>query len=216
MCASCPEAVRTYQHMCMYARTLFGDCNIENLLTGTTFDWPGCFLIRVKGACTKGNWQKWPDLIDDAMQETVRLYERRDIIEVKSKWGSAHKRRMYDTLQVTPNACSCRVYFGGDNHHKLQVGSSATTATEAMAKMLMEKFKPTTEKWDGNQPGYHAKAFHLLLNRYGRNDGIDAHHDESKTYHCNNPITSLSYGRGSILVITDSNKPLKQKTGLYY
>ena len=130
----------------MYARTLFGDCNIENLLTGTTFDWPGCFLIRVKGACTKGNWQKWPDLIDDAMEETVRLYERRDIIEVKSKSGSAHKRRMYDTLQVTPSACSCRVYFGGDSHHTLQVGSSATTATEPMANMLMEKFKPTTDK----------------------------------------------------------------------
>ena len=39
---------------------------------------------------------------------------------------------------MTPNACSCRVYFGGDNHHKLQVGSSATTATEFQKLSLLE------------------------------------------------------------------------------
>ena len=27
---------------------------------------PGCFLIRVKGACNEGNWERWPDLIDEA------------------------------------------------------------------------------------------------------------------------------------------------------
>ena len=47
-------------------------------------------------------------------------------------------------------------------------------------------------------------------------DGIDAHQDRSTTYDGRNPITSLSYGRGSILSITDTNKEKKQQTALYY
>ena len=35
-------------------------------------------------------------------------------------------------------------------------------------------------------------------------------------YDGKNPITSLSYGRGSILTITDSMKETKQRTALYY
>ena len=48
----------------------------------------------------------------------------------------------------------------------MQTSSSATTATQTMDNMLMAKFKPTTEQWDENQPGYHAKAFHLVLSKY--------------------------------------------------
>ena len=52
MSASWPGGVTTQEDMHRYANTLFGDCEIENLLTGTNFDgYPGCFLIRVKGAC---------------------------------------------------------------------------------------------------------------------------------------------------------------------
>ncbi len=58
--------------------------------------------------------------------------------------------------------------------------------------------------------GRSAKAFHLVLNKYHRNDGIDLHQDRSPTYHGRNPITSLSYGGGSSLTITDSTKPSKQ------
>ena len=107
-------------------------------------------------------------------------------------------------------------FFDGDRHQKLQTSSSATKATQKMAKMLMAKFKPTTERWTENQPGYHAKAFHLVLNKYHINDNIDPHQDLSTTYHARNPITSLSYGRGSILAITDSNSEIKQRTALYY
>ena len=72
-----------------------------------------------------------------------------------------------------------------------------------MAKLLMAKPKPTTEQWNESQPGYHAKAFHLVLNKYHRNGGIDPHQDRSETYHGRNPNTLLAYGRGSILTITD-------------
>ena len=85
-----------------------------------------------------------------------------------------------------------------------------------MDKMLMAKFKPPTNQWDADQRGYHSKAFHLVLNRYERNDGIDPHQDRSETYHSINPIASLSYGRGSILTIQDSNKLTKQRTALYF
>ena len=154
MTSSWPEGVTTQEDMHLYAKTLFGDCEIENLLTGMEFDaYPGCFLIRVKGACNQGNWEMWPDLIDDAMEATVETYGRPDIIQVKSKVAGAARARLYDTLQVTPSTCICRVYFGGDRHHKLQTRSSATTATQTMGNMLMTKFKPTTEQWDEHQPG---------------------------------------------------------------
>ena len=140
------------------------------------------FLIRVKGACNQGNWKRWPDLIGEATKATVDTYGRPDIIQVKSKVSGAPRARLYATLQVTPNTCTCRVSFGGDGHHKLQTRSSTTTATQTMGKLLMAKFKPTTDQWDEHQPGYHTKACHLVLNTHHRNDGIDAHHDLSMTY----------------------------------
>ena len=85
-----------------------------------------------------------------------------------------------------------------------------------MDKLLMAKFKPPTQQWDANQPGYHGKAFRLVLNRYNRNGGIDPRKDMSETYDARHPTTSLSYGRGSILTIQDSNKPAKLLAALYY
>ena len=99
-----------------------------------------------------------------------------------------------------------------------------------MARMLMAKFKPTTElsqdadgqDADGqdaddngqneNQPGYHRRAFHLDLNKFDRNDGVF----KFDRYDARNPITSLSYGRGSIFMITDPFEEAKQRTALYY
>ena len=119
MSSSWPEGVTTQEDVHYYATTLFGDCAKEDLLAGTPFDGrPGCFLIRVKGACKKETWMGWPDLIEAAMQTTVQTYERPDIIQVKSKGKGAKRARLYDTLQVTPNGCTCRVSFGGDRHQK--------------------------------------------------------------------------------------------------
>ena len=154
MSSSWPVGVTTQEDMNRYARTLFGNCKIENLLTGTPFDrYPGCFLIRVKGACNNGEWEIWPDLIDKAMKATVQTYGRDDVIQAKSRAAGAPRARLYDTLQVTPNPCTCRVYFGGDKHHRLQTSSSATTATQTMSRLLMAKFKPTSEQWDSKQRG---------------------------------------------------------------
>ena len=116
MSSSWPVGVTTQEDMHRYAKTLFGNCEIENLLTGMPFDgYAGCFLIRVKGACNKGNWMIWPDLIDGAMKATVETYGRPDIIQVKSRVSGAPRARLYDTVQVTPNTCTCRVSFGGAN-----------------------------------------------------------------------------------------------------
>ena len=104
MSSSWPVGVTTQEDMHRYAKTLFADCEIESLLTGMAFDGcPGCFLIRVKGACNKGNWKNWPDLIDDAMKATVDTYGRSDIIQVKSKVSGCPRARLYDTMQVTPS-----------------------------------------------------------------------------------------------------------------
>ena len=100
-----------------------------------------------------------------------------------------------------------------DSGFQFETSSSASPATQMMDKSLMEKLGKKDIKWDGVKPGqirgYHQKAFHLVLNRYLRDDGIDAHQDKSPTYHIKNPIVSLSFGRGSILTIEDSLKPEK-------
>ena len=86
MSSSWPVGVTTQEDMHLYAKTLFGDCTIEDLLTDVEFNAsPGRFLIRVKGACNQGNWKEWPKLIDEAMKATVETYGRADIIQVKSK-----------------------------------------------------------------------------------------------------------------------------------
>ena len=95
MRSSWPVGVTTEEDMYEYAKTLFGNCKIENLLTGTEFDntYPGCFLIRVKNACNQGNWITWPKLINEAMSATVATYGP-DIIHVKSKVAGCGKRRL--------------------------------------------------------------------------------------------------------------------------
>ena len=86
MSSSWPVGVTTQEDMRRYARTLFGNCETENLLTGTEFDRrPGCHLIRVKCAGYQGNWRDLPQLIDWAMQDTVRIYGRPDVIQAKSR-----------------------------------------------------------------------------------------------------------------------------------
>ena len=75
MTSTCPFGVRTREDMHCYAKTLFGDCPIEDLLKGTPFDeYAGCYMIRVKGDCHKDDWESWPDLMDEAMEDTVRTY----------------------------------------------------------------------------------------------------------------------------------------------
>ena len=54
-------------------------------------------------------------------------------------------------------------------------GSSATKAKITMDKELMAKFQPKKEEWNRNQPGYHAKAFHLVSARYQKCSAILAH-----------------------------------------
>ena len=135
-----PLGVTTAEDMRCYAKHLFGDCKIEDLLKDTPFDGNlGCFLIRVKGACNQGDWKKWPNLTEQAMKNTVDMYQRPDIIQVKARASGAARARQYDTMQITPNRCTCRASFGGDKHHRLETSASAFPATQDMAKMLMKK-----------------------------------------------------------------------------
>ena len=209
-----PIGVTTELGMHRYAQVLFGNCAIENLLEGLPFDVkPGCFLWRVKDACKQGEWSCWPGLIEEAMEATVAIHGI-DAIQVKSRQEGRPRSRLYDTLQVTPNGCRCRASFGGDKHQRYQTSASETNATLKMHKMLMDKFKPKDEDWYQNKFSYYAKAYHLVLNRYNRNDGIDPHQDLAPTYDARNPIASLSFGRGSILTIQNTLKTQKPANSL--
>ena len=181
---SWPHGVTTLEDMYEFSWKLFGkERAIENLLKDTDFDAPsGCFLIRVKDACNQGNWTEWQTLIDDAMKDTMDVWGKK-AVEVRARSAGQGRIRQYDCLQVSSSPCNCRVCFGGDSHQaKLETGSFANKATTSMAMQLRGKFWSTKEKWHEKELGYHTKAFHLVLNRYERNDGIEDHQDHSKTY----------------------------------
>ena len=94
MSSSWPVGVTTPEDMHRYAKTLFGNCKIEDLLTGTQFDgYPGCFLIRVKGACNQGDWEEGPDVIEKAMKATVAVFGTADVIQAKAKAGGRGRVR---------------------------------------------------------------------------------------------------------------------------
>ena len=200
------SSVRNEYDMRRYCEILFPGCQIEDLLSPPRVD-AGCYLFRVKNVCNgDSSWAQFPRLIDEAMTHVVTQYGSEDIIQVVTRIGGKNRVRIYDSMQVNPGNCICRVCFGGDKHHqKVETGSEATAE---MGTLIMDKFRSVH--------GYDAKAFHLVLNRFDENDGMDYHQHISPTYDNNNPITWLSYGRGSILTISDSLKPRKQKISLYY
>ena len=218
MTHSWPHGVTSYNDMESFVEMLFGNCQMENLLTNTPWDHKSkIMLVRVKKVGDKCDWSEWPTHVVDAMDFFVNAHHRPDVIQCKGRLNGP-RSRLYDTLQVTPRSCNCRVPFGGDKHIKMQTSSSACHPTQRMDKSLMEKLDKQDIKWDairktkpGQTRGYHQKAFHLVLNRYLRDDGIDAHQDKSPTYHIKNPIVSLSFGRGSILTIEDSQRPEKNQ-----
>ena len=81
----------------------------------------------------------------------------------------------------------------------------------------MKRFAEQRCPGDEQPNNYFRKTFHLVLNRYDfrKNHGLDQHQDKARTYHSKNPITSFSFGCGSLLVITDSLKANK-RTAVYY
>ena len=155
-----PGGAKTKQDTHRYAHALFGICDIEDLLSDAPFDsYSACFLIRVKGACNKRDWKSWPDLISEATKATVDLHGKPEIIHAQAR-VKGRRERIYDTLQVTPNGCTCRVPFGADRHRKQpQASSSETKAALAMDKMLMAKFKPPTPHGMSTSPTIAGNSF---------------------------------------------------------
>ena len=89
------------------------------------------------------------------------------LIKTKAR-NQGPRERLYDTLQVTPNACTCRVPFGANEHHKFCCTSSRSTAdTEDMDTMLMQEVSETLCIQVTTNSRYHAETSHevpALLN----------------------------------------------------
>ena len=217
MPSSWPNGVTSYEDMCAYAKSLFGqECVIEDLLQDVPdfANRQGVFLIRIKGATRNNQWEKWPQLMDKAMTRVCGMYHGSDCITVKAH-NNGPKERMYETMQVSPPTCTCRVFFGGDRHIKYETNSSAMDETHTMAENLMQCFEPKDIEWNKEQNcGYDKKAFHIVLNNYRFDEGLDLHKDKSETYDAKNPIASHSYKRGSLLLITDREKKRAEKSAL--
>ena len=76
------------------------------------------------------------------------------------------RKRLYETLQVSPSTCSCRILFRGDKHIKFEIRSSAKEETHIMATKLMQYFQPKDIEWNQEQNGgYYNKAFHSVRNK---------------------------------------------------
>ena len=63
------DAVRTMPDMLAYARILFGDCVIEDLLP-SFWSYSGCSLIRVKNACLRKPWIDWDRFTSELKAKT--------------------------------------------------------------------------------------------------------------------------------------------------
>ena len=134
-----PSGVTTEADMEQFASTLFGkDKTVEDLLQGTPFaGHANCFLIRVKNACV-GDFREFPALIQKAMAHAKMTIGNEDCIQVKSKQKSAFRQRIYDSMQVTPPLCSCRVAFGGDKHQRLETSATFHQSTTEMQRIFEE------------------------------------------------------------------------------
>ena len=99
--------------------------------------------------------------------------------------------------------------------HNYETSSKMCKAVAEIGKNLTEQLEDVS--WKKTVSGYEAKAYHLVLNKYRFHEkhGLDRHQDKAITYDSKNPITSLSYGCGALLEITNSNKD-KRRTALYY
>ena len=102
------------------------------------------------------------------------------------------RERLYETLQVSPSTCSCRILFRGDKHIKFETRSSAKEETHIMATKLMQCFEPKDIEWN--------TAFYSVRNNYEFDEGLVVHKDVSVTYDAKNPIASLSYSQDKILL----------------
>ena len=211
-----------------FIRSLF--CHrvkVVDMLVGTEFDDnEGCYLFLVENGCGPDSvFGNFPKLIEDAMKNVVAKQASGDhAIWVKSKGVSAdqqERKRIYDSIQITPNRCTCRVKFGGDKTQKsVETASSINAPAGQMERIIMTKFDVDNQDWATNQDQpetFASKAPHQVINRYylHKNDCIMRHQDVSGTYHTKNPITSFSWGCGAWLEITNNNSE-KRKTALFY
>ena len=159
----------------------------------------GSFLWKLPTACGPDSpFAAWPDLVMQNMAE-VQQMRGEDEIYVKAKGMTSPRTRIYDSVQITSQPCICRVGFGGDRHQSAQSSSDSTVSGGKIYEIWRNVLRNSRDAGT-----FSTKASHFVLNRYvhSMKHGIDAHADKSQTYNEKNPILSVSFLTGSILVIT--------------
>eukprot|EP00434_Breviolum_minutum_P044754 symbB.v1.2.040015.t1/scaffold6938.1/size14429/2 len=122
----------------------------------------------------------------------------------------------YYSVQLAKSRCNCRVDFGGEGSNtKKQIPRDCSRLDNG--RIYEERLLEILEKNDAAmraknpnspKPAYLSKAFHALLNTYdlARGHAIEAHQDVSKNYSYIDPISSMSWGRTGVLVLSPSPK----------
>lgn len=218
-----------------YACLLFGpDAKLENIAAGSFLETPPfreAFLGRVKKEVSgkKTAFAEFPGYIQDIMEEIWGNEEtKRQNFQnvskgtaVKSKTALNKDKIAYHSIQLSGSCpkrscgkCLCRVSFGGDASHSTHPTSATDyTGGKKIQKIFFETLQSNADKLEDKQPGsapsvYLGKAFHIVGNAYDHkeNHGIDAHADTSPTYSNLNPITSLNWGAGGLIVFTPKSR----------
>ena len=120
------------------------------------------------------------------------------------------KRVYYETSQLSKKRCGCRISFGGDSdHNKVPVDSQQWLAGTSYEKVLMDVIRQDQLE-NQLETVYAQKAYHALLNAHQHKllNGIDLHGDAppGSTYVPSDPITSCSWGRAGVLVLSVAPK----------
>ena len=125
-------------------------------------------------------------------------------------------RTAITSVQLAKSRCNCRVEFGGESSNtKKQIPRDCSRLDngrlyEEHLLGILEKNDAAMRAANPNSPKpvYLSKAFHALLNTYdlARNHAIEAHQDVSNKYSYIDPISSMSWGRTGVLVLSPSPK----------
>ena len=217
-----PEGVVTREDGIKFCQLLCGKkAKIYDYRDRLPFESNDSWLFFIRGGCKEGTPLFALKHCIPAINQEVEQY-------AINKVGNNHNPEMafivgknlatsyYYSVQLAKSRCNCRVDFGGEGSNtKKQIPRDCSRLDNG--RIYEERLLEILEKNDAAmraknpnspKPAYLSKAFHALLNTYdlARGHAIEAHQDVSKNYSYIDPISSMSWGRTGVLVLSPSPK----------
>ena len=206
-----PAGVATSADMYKFCRMMVGK-SAEIVDYGDRLPYPteDSFCFFIPGGCAAGTLLHGlrdcvPAMLLEIESKEIRRGNSSNPSKAYAVRDKTTKKVFYETSQLSSKRCGCRTAFGGDSgHNGVSVDSQQWVAGTMYENVLMEVIRQNTV--NQLETVYALKAFHALLNvnHHKQVHGIDAHSDvqPGSTYVPTDPITSCSWGRPGVLVLS--------------